>query len=223
MTGIRTIFRITFVGLALALCMTAAPLPALSLTVDFGADGALQTANSEAAFADWSARVGTFTLDNLDVLFGSPLTSGEGNVFTGGTSLFSGFQNPAPGVLETTHLTAFLSGGRSFTWTPAQPVTAFGFFGFDLDGGDVTISFDDGSTQIITRGTPGPSQDSIFFGVSDLSAPVAGISITAGSSVTDWDRFVYVPADLAAIPLPCGLLLLFSGTAFLACLRRKTA
>ena len=203
---------------ALGACLALAPMPALSATVFYGADGPLETANAEAAFADWSAAVGAFTLDNLDVLAGSPLTSGEGAVFTGGTSLFSGFQNPAPGVLETTHLTAFLTSGRSFTWTPALPVTAFGFFGFDPDGADVRFSFDDGSAKSFTRGTVAGSQGSIFFGVAGLANPVSSVDIFAESTVTDWDRFVYAP-----IPLPPAAFLLLGGIGALGLVKRRRA
>jgi hypothetical protein len=198
-------------------------MPALSATVFFGADGPLQTANSEAAFADWSAAVGSFTLDNLDTLSGSPLTSGEGNVFTGGTSLFSGFQNPAPGVLETTHLTVFLTGGRFFTWTLAEAVTAFGFFGFDPDGAAVRFSFDDGLAKSFTKATAAGSQGSIFFGVTDLANPVSSVHIFAASTVTDWDRFVYVTAPPQVIPLPPTAFLLLGGLGALGLVKWRRA
>ncbi|WP_200344727.1 hypothetical protein [Halochromatium glycolicum] len=223
MNCIAQMLRRTLGAPALALCLAVAPMPALSATVFFGADGPLQTANSEAAFADWSAAVGSFTLDNLDTLFGSPLTSGEGNVFTGGTSLFSGFQNPAPGVLETTHLTAFLTSGRSFTWTLAEAVTAFGFFGFDPDGEDVRFSFDDGSAKSFTRGTVAGSQGSIFFGVTDLATPVSSVDIFAASTVTDWDRFVYVTAPPQVIPLPPTAFLLLGGLGALGLVKWRRA
>ena len=190
---------------ALGVSLTLAPIPALSLSVLYGADGPSQTAKSEAAFADWSAAVGTFAVDNLDVLAGSQLTSGEGAVFTGGTSLFSGFRNPAPGVPATTHLTAFLTGGRSVTRTPALPVTALGLFGFDPDGADVRFSFDDGSVKSFTRAAVAGSQGSLFLGVAGLATPVSSVDVFAASTVTDWDRFAYAPAPLpAAAVLPLG-------------------
>ena len=161
---------------ALACCLALAPAPALSLTVDFGTDRQSEpTVNAEAAFAAWSARVGAFTLDNLDGLSGSPLTSTGGNSFSRG---FSNFINPSPGVLDGAHLNVFVnSSNPTFTWTPPEPVIAFGFFGYDIEGGDVTVAFDDGAARSETRTAAGPNQDSIFFGVSGLSGPVSTITI----------------------------------------------
>ena len=196
----------------------AAPLPAAALTVFFGADGELETLNSESAFADWSAQVGTFTLDTLDGLSGFPPTSTAGNSFSRN---FAGFQNPAPGVLDRVFLSVF--GTSPFTWTPPAPVIAFGFFGLDLEGGDLVVSFDDGTPRTETRTTVGPNRDSFFFGVSDLSGPVSSVTITPGDNTSEWDRFVYVTAPPEVIPVPPAAALLLGGLGALGFFRRRTA
>lgn len=197
--------------LALAVPAAAAPMQF------FGFDAANGTANSEAAFADWSAFVGAFDLDNLDVLtgtagLGGSLTSDLGNTFTVDGDDFISINTFGFPVMDGDNLRLTGNGSElGFTWDLATPSTAFGFFSRDNDGGIITVTYLDGTIQSVEfQGAPN-GNDNLFWGIAGLGSPVASVSITstdmdAGANNSFWDRFVYAPASAAPEPGTVALL-----------------
>ncbi len=215
-------------SLSIIFCLCTA-LPASAVPIVFsGTDVGVATTNSDQAFANWSASVGSFTTDNLDGLAGTfggggSVTSSLGNSYSTPDDLL-GTLNLTFGVLDGVSLRLTRIGALTeLNWQPLVPVDAFGFFSRNHFGGTVTIAFNDGavrSYQLTAAGPAGPG-DNLFWGVDGLDNAIASVTITSTDPQTPsansfYDRFVYVGA--ADIPEPATLGLVLAG---LAALRRS--
>lgn len=206
-------------------------LPASAVPIVFsGKDVGAATTNSNQAFANWSASVGSFTLDNLDGLsgtfgFGGSVTSSLGNRYSTPDDLL-GTLNLTFGVLDGVSLRLTRVGSLTqLSWQPLVPVDAFGFFSRNHFGGTVTIAFDDGAVRSFALTAAGPAGpgDNLFWGVDALDNAIASVTITSTDPQTPsansfYDRFVYVSA--ADIPEPATLALVLAGLAGLRRSRR---
>lgn len=214
----------------IAACLFTA-LPATAVPIVFsGTDVGAATTNANQAFANWSASVGAFTLDNLDGLtgtlgFGGSVTSALGNVYSTPDDLL-GTLNLTFGVLDGTSLRLTRVGTLTqLNWQPLVPVDAFGFFSRNHFGGTVTIAFNDGAVRSFALTAAGPAGpgDNLFWGVDALDNPITNVMITSTDPLTlsansFFDRFVYVSA--ADIPEPATLGLVLAGLAGLYRSRR---
>ncbi|MEQ9408669.1 MAG: PEP-CTERM sorting domain-containing protein [Fuerstiella sp.] len=183
--------------------------------------------DANAAFALWQTDVnGVFVQDSFDGLSGSPLTTTQGNSFTpfNGGSLSANSSGLTGGVIDGTYLRLDNgSGAGGFTWSLATPSYAFGMFGYDNDGGTLSISFVDGTTQNYTAPTGPGSGDSTFWGISGLTSAIASVSLTTTDppGISRWDNFVYGGA--APVPEPASLAMwsLVGGIGFMVRRQRK--
>jgi hypothetical protein len=211
-------FLTAVAGMLLSAAVPAAPV------VYSGAG--LSTAQAEAAFANWQSGVGSFSVDPLAGLsgtdgFNANLTSAAGNTFASADD-FLVPTSLTQGVMSGDVLALSRSGGlATLVWTLAQPANAFGFFGFDNDGGALTVLFVDGTSHEYAMNGAG-EDDSIFWGITGLDSAIASITIstTDPGGVSYLDRFV-TGASISAVPEPASLLLVGLGIAAAGAAHRR--
>ena len=225
----------TLVALACLAAVGLSQSASASITF-FGTDNFGSLVNSTAAFNAWASTVPVYELDNLDGLSGTSgttasLTSTLGNNFTtpssvGDLTSISPTTSYVGGPVSGTALQANVdsnTGEATFTWNLAQSTKAFGFNAYDNDGGDVTVTYVDGSTEVFSVNTTATgSGDGLFWGVSGLTNWVATVTINTDDpgGITSWDNFV------TAVPLPAAFWLFGSalaGTMVVGRRRKKEA
>jgi hypothetical protein len=120
----------------------------------------------------------------------------NGHTFTAGNANGLNPQNqPASGMFAHSgthylHGGSFVNGGSSpVIWDLPSPQTGFGFFGTDVESGDITIRFVSGGIQTYQVGGL-----NFFWGILDTPEPVSQVTITpvVGDAV-GYDDFVIVP------------------------------
>lgn len=193
--------------------------------VTSGTDDQSGDTQTNAAFTTWASTLTNVVVDDIDDLTGTSgangnLTSTAGNNFTSqedGIFLFNGTP-PLDNTLQLIFSVSETPG--TFVWNLAKPSNAFGFFGWDNDGGTVSISFVDGAVQNYSLVAEAGSDDNLFWGISGLSSLVSSVTIstTDPPGTSYWYRFAYGESQQApppTVPLPGSIALIGIG---LACL-----
>jgi len=216
----------TLAGLVAALSALS-PHNAQALSLYQGVDGAPLTTNSDAAFAAWQSNVvGGGTVDNLSTLncIGNFCNTALGNQFvkTQGDSLIE--VSLTEGVIDGSNLqlTKPVGGDASgqFIWNLAgSGANAFGFFGHENDGGQVTVEFSDGSTITQNLFTAPGSFGNMFFGATGTNALIDLVTITTTDpgGISNWDNFVVG----ATVPVPAALPLFLSALVAVGLVARR--
>jgi hypothetical protein len=196
-----------------------------------GVDGAGVTTSSDMAFSAWQSNVvGGGTVDDLSTLScaGNFCNTALGNQFfkTQGNSLTEANFNL--GVIDGENLqlskTPDAAATGQFVWNLAgSGANAFGFFGHENDGGQVTVEFSDGTSITQNIATASGSFGNMFFGVTGANALIdlVSISTTDPQGISNWDNFVVG----ATVPVPAALPLFLSALAVggLVARRRRRA
>ena len=181
-----------------------------------GTDAGNTDTNSNAAFAAWSAAVGTFDLENLDDASAAAnvVTTGSGNTFSAVDTEFLSVFNFSFQVLQGNHLRLNGPAGvpNSFTWTLPSPVASFGFFGRSNAGSVISVAFGSSESPVDFLAGPG-GNDNLFIGIHNAAAPISSVTVTTTDSDSRWDRFAY--AEASSVPVPASLALLGVGLVLL--------
>jgi hypothetical protein len=160
------------------------------------------------------------TLNNLDPAFSrisnvdqhTPTPLGY-NTTTGGTQ----FLQIAPNFND--------AAGGSVTFSFASPIDAFGGYLTDTQvgfPGEITVTFSDGSSQLLPVTKNSDAGGVLFFGFTDLGASIS--SITYNTGATDSTRDVWGIDDVrfaTTVPEPGTLALLGAGAGLLLRRRRR--
>ena len=205
------------ISLVIAALLSSGAHAAVVFTASDAGNG---STNSNAAFANWSASVASFQTEDftgLSVVGSATADTALGNNFTADSiNTTFGADNFDIGVIQGDTLRVSRGDAAAqFTWNIVQPSDAFGFFVRDLSGGSVNISFNDGTSQNFNV-----SGDSLFWGVSGLSADISTVSFTVNEpgNTSDYDNFVF-GSTTAGVPAPSVLALAGLGLVF--ALRRR--
>lgn len=222
-------------AVAIALGVAAHSASAAPVTF-FGADAGAATTNSDSAFANWEAAVGSYTLDNLDGISGGgfgggTVTTTAGNSFTSSDDAIFG-RNFSFAVLQGDSMRLNQQGGlTNFVWNMVDASDSFGFFSRGNEGGLVNVSFNDGTEQMFefTAESTLSNGDNFFWGIVGLDNAITSVSITstdpgtqAQSPNSDWDRFVYRPSAITNVNAPTGAVFTLLGLALITLRKRSS-
>jgi hypothetical protein len=158
--------------------------------------------NSNIKFAQWASMAGNYTTESFESVAPTPLitsfTTTNGHTFTAGSSYgLSVLDQPDSGMFAHSgthylHGGSFVTGGASpVVWNLPSAQTGFGFFGTDVELGNVTITFVSGDSHMFVVGGT-----NFFWGILNTPQPVLKVTITPANLPNDavgYDDFVIVP------------------------------
>jgi hypothetical protein len=159
--------------------------------------------------------------NGVGVIAGSGTGVGQNGIAVGNNAL----------TVNVTLGNSFNVNTLNITFDPGSHVTSFGFDikasnGTQVTGvsaGVYTVTVTDVNNTTYTFTTPNPSYTSfLFFGINDLTADIASISISSASGgQPNIDNFRYTAQAAAETPEPATMLLFGTGLAGMASLARK--
>lgn len=186
------------IAAASALLMAPEGASAAAVIVQAGDPGVSQggaTPNSNAAAASfYSSNPSTFT-ETFEDAAATGFTIAGGTITAtplgSGSSVF-GF-NTTPGGRYVLELY-----GASSTLTFASAISSFGFYLTGVQFGNLTLNFNDGSSQTVAITNYGSGVQ--FFGASGFSNAITGFTLNAGNDIVGVDDIRF--ASVSGVPEP---------------------
>jgi hypothetical protein len=231
-------------GLVLAMTIVAAhgadAAPLVFYGADNGAGPGAARPNADAAAAAFAAATGNLTLINFEGLPVGPgslaLAPGVMMTLTGSLELSDpdfyagvtatdrafgepiGYNTTAGGSQHLRMTPLFNSGGATVTYSFLFPILSFGSYFTDTElgfPGPLTVTFSDGSVQTLGIGKTNTGGGALFWGVTNLGAPISSISFNSGPTARTRDIWgmddVLYESTAVHTPEPGSLLLLGAG------------